>query len=50
MTTLQTVIDQAWEDRASLSPASAPKEVVDAVESVIADLNKGRIRVAEKYR
>jgi 2,3,4,5-tetrahydropyridine-2,6-dicarboxylate N-succinyltransferase len=48
MTTLQTVIDQAWEDRASLSPASAPKEVVDAVESVIADLNKGRIRVAEK--
>jgi 2,3,4,5-tetrahydropyridine-2,6-dicarboxylate N-succinyltransferase len=49
MTTLQTVIDQAWEDRATLSPASAPKEVVDAVESVIADLNKGRIRVAEKY-
>jgi 2,3,4,5-tetrahydropyridine-2,6-dicarboxylate N-succinyltransferase len=49
MSNLQTVIDQAWEDRTTLSPASAPKETVDAVESVIADLNKGRIRVAEKY-
>ena len=48
MSTLQAVIDQAWEDRASLSPSSAPKEVVDAVEHVISDLNKGRVRVAEK--
>ncbi|MGL5001494.1 MAG: 2,3,4,5-tetrahydropyridine-2,6-dicarboxylate N-succinyltransferase, partial [Casimicrobium sp.] len=48
MSTLQDIIDQAWEDRASLSPSKAPKEVVDAVESVIADLNKGRLRVAEK--
>jgi 2,3,4,5-tetrahydropyridine-2,6-dicarboxylate N-succinyltransferase len=49
MSTLQSTIDQAWEDRANLSPLKAPKEVIDAVESVIADLNKGRIRVAEKY-
>lgn len=48
MSTLQAVIDQAWEDRASLSPSSAQKEVVDAVEHVISDLNKGRVRVAEK--
>jgi 2,3,4,5-tetrahydropyridine-2,6-dicarboxylate N-succinyltransferase len=48
MSTLQTVIDKAWEDRASISPASAPKEIVDAVEHVISDLNKGRVRVAEK--
>lgn len=48
MSTLQTVVDKAWEDRASLSPASAPKEIVDAVEYVISDLNKGRVRVAEK--
>ncbi len=48
MSTLQTVIDQAWEDRASLSPSSAPKDVIDAVEHVISDLNKGRVRVAEK--
>jgi 2,3,4,5-tetrahydropyridine-2-carboxylate N-succinyltransferase len=45
---LQNTIDQAWEDRANLSPKSAPTEVRDAVEHVIADLNKGRLRVAEK--
>jgi 2,3,4,5-tetrahydropyridine-2-carboxylate N-succinyltransferase len=46
---LQNTIDQAWEDRASLSPKSAPAEVRDAVEHIIADLNKGRLRVAEKF-
>jgi 2,3,4,5-tetrahydropyridine-2-carboxylate N-succinyltransferase len=45
---LQTIIDNAWENRASLSPANPPKEVADAVEAVIADLNRGRRRVAEK--
>ena len=45
---LQNIIDAAWEHRATLSPANAPKEIVDAVESVISDLNKGRKRVAEK--
>ncbi len=45
---LQNIIDTAWENRASLSPASPPKEIVDAVETVIGDLNKGRKRVAEK--
>jgi 2,3,4,5-tetrahydropyridine-2-carboxylate N-succinyltransferase len=46
---VQTIIDQAWEQRAELSPKSHPKEVRDAVESVISDLNKGRLRVAEKF-
>ena len=46
--TLQSIIDNALENRASLSPANPPKEVADAVEAVIADLNKGRKRVAEK--
>jgi len=46
--TLQSIIDNAWENRASLSPANPPKDVADAVEAVIADLNKGRRRVAEK--
>jgi 2,3,4,5-tetrahydropyridine-2-carboxylate N-succinyltransferase len=46
---LQNTIDQAWEDRASLSPKSAPADVRDAVEHVIADLNKGQLRVAEKF-
>ena len=44
---LQSIIDLAWENRASITAAASP-EVVDAVEHVIADLNKGRIRVAER--
>jgi 2,3,4,5-tetrahydropyridine-2-carboxylate N-succinyltransferase len=45
---LQTIIDAAWEDRAKLSPASAPPEVLDAVEQVISQLNKGVLRVATR--
>ncbi|MBL8309924.1 MAG: 2,3,4,5-tetrahydropyridine-2,6-dicarboxylate N-succinyltransferase [Burkholderiales bacterium] len=45
---LQSIIDNAWENRGALSPANPPKDVADAVEAVIADLNKGRRRVAEK--
>ncbi|HEX7438742.1 MAG TPA: 2,3,4,5-tetrahydropyridine-2,6-dicarboxylate N-succinyltransferase, partial [Caldimonas sp.] len=44
---LQNTIDLAWESRASLTPENAP-EISEAVETVIADLNKGRIRVAER--
>ena len=45
---LQTIIDSAWDNRANLSPASAPQEVQDAVEHVIAELNAGRLRVATR--
>ncbi|MFM2239294.1 MAG: hypothetical protein RJA69_668 [Pseudomonadota bacterium] len=45
---LQTIIDSAWDNRATLSPASAPQEVQDAVEHVIAELNAGRLRVATR--
>ena len=45
---LQSTIDAAWENRASLSPQSAPKEVLDAVEHTIADLNNGKLRVATR--
>ncbi|MCS4509792.1 2,3,4,5-tetrahydropyridine-2,6-dicarboxylate N-succinyltransferase [Xylophilus ampelinus] len=45
---LQTLIDAAWDDRAQLSPASAPKETAEAVEHVIAELNVGKIRVATR--
>ncbi len=45
---LQTLIDNAWDNRTSLSPASAPKEVVDAVEHVIAELDAGSLRVATR--
>jgi 2,3,4,5-tetrahydropyridine-2-carboxylate N-succinyltransferase len=45
---LQTLIDNAWEDRATLNAQSASKEVREAVDHVLNDLNKGRIRVAER--
>jgi 2,3,4,5-tetrahydropyridine-2,6-dicarboxylate N-succinyltransferase len=45
---LQQIIDAAWEDRANISSTSAPKEVRDAVEHVIADLNNGTLRVATR--
>ena len=48
MTQLQTLIDAAWENRASLSPATADRALREAVEQVIADLDAGRLRVAEK--
>jgi 2,3,4,5-tetrahydropyridine-2-carboxylate N-succinyltransferase len=44
---LQSLIDRAWEQRAEL-PGAATQELRDAVEHVIADLNKGRLRVAER--
>ncbi|MEK8052075.1 2,3,4,5-tetrahydropyridine-2,6-dicarboxylate N-succinyltransferase [Ideonella sp. DXS22W] len=47
-TELQTIIDQAWEGRAALSPTSADPKIREAVEAVIADLNGGRLRVAER--
>lgn len=45
---LQQTIDAAWENRANLSPKSAPKEVTEAVEHVIAELNNGKLRVASR--
>ena len=45
---LQQTIDAAWENRANISPKSAPREVADAVEHVIAALNKGEMRVATR--
>ncbi|HEY8356098.1 MAG TPA: 2,3,4,5-tetrahydropyridine-2,6-dicarboxylate N-succinyltransferase, partial [Ramlibacter sp.] len=40
---LQQTIDAAWENRASLSAASATKEISEAVEHVIAELNVGKL-------
>ncbi|MCB1973401.1 MAG: 2,3,4,5-tetrahydropyridine-2,6-dicarboxylate N-succinyltransferase [Nitrospirota bacterium] len=45
---LQSTIETAWENRASLSPDVAPKEVLEAVEHVIAELNTGKLRVATR--
>ena len=43
----QNLIDLAWEGRTQITATSAP-EVRAAVDEVIADLNAGRIRVAER--
>jgi 2,3,4,5-tetrahydropyridine-2,6-dicarboxylate N-succinyltransferase len=45
---LQTIIDNAWENRTKFTPADAPVEVRDAVEHVITELNSGRLRVATR--
>ena len=41
-------IENAWEDRAALSAANAPRPLREAVDEVIAGLDAGRLRVAEK--
>ena len=48
MSDLQTTIDAAWESRADLAPGTAPAAVRDAVAHVIAELDAGRLRVAER--
>ena len=45
---LQTVIDTAWDNRATISIASATAEVRDAVNHVIDELDNGRLRVATR--
>ena len=44
----QSIIEQAWENRANLSPNSAPGDVRSAVNAVLEGLNNGSIRVAER--
>ncbi len=48
MSNPQQIIDTAWERRTELSPGTADAAVRDAVATVIADLDAGRRRVAEK--
>jgi len=44
----QNIIDTAWEQRAEISPTSASAEVRDAVAHVLAGLDAGTLRVAQK--
>ena len=48
MSTLEQFIDAAWEQRTEFSPKTAPADVRDAVAQVIAQLDAGTLRVAEK--
>ena len=45
---LQTLIETAWDQRAELSTTQAPADVREAVAHVIAELDSGRLRVAER--
>ncbi|MDO8789839.1 MAG: 2,3,4,5-tetrahydropyridine-2,6-dicarboxylate N-succinyltransferase [Sulfuritalea sp.] len=48
MNELQQIIEQAWEDRATLSPGIAPARIGNAVAQVLGELDSGALRVAEK--
>ena len=45
---LQQLIEQAWEKRAELHPGNAPAKIGEAVNNIVAELDQGKLRVAEK--
>jgi 2,3,4,5-tetrahydropyridine-2-carboxylate N-succinyltransferase len=45
---MKDIIEKAWEERSGLSPANAPRPLRAAVDEVIAGLDSGKLRVAEK--
>jgi 2,3,4,5-tetrahydropyridine-2-carboxylate N-succinyltransferase len=45
---LESLVDAAFERRADLTPGNASRELLHALDTVIAELNAGRLRVAEK--
>src|SRR5262245_64122052 len=47
LSTLQNVIERAWERRSELSPTRADAEVRSAVDECLAALDAGKLRVAE---
>jgi 2,3,4,5-tetrahydropyridine-2-carboxylate N-succinyltransferase len=47
-TPLDTIISNAWEDRASINRATASLEVRQAIHHVIEELDAGRLRVANR--
>ena len=48
MADMKTVIEQAFENRGALNPKTAPAELREAVAETIAQLDSGKLRVAEK--
>ena len=46
--TLQTLIETAWDNRADISPAKHDPAIRKAVDGVIAELDAGSLRVAQK--
>ena len=45
---LEALIDSAFERRADITPSTAEPALLEALDQVIAGLNAGRLRVAEK--
>jgi 2,3,4,5-tetrahydropyridine-2-carboxylate N-succinyltransferase len=45
---MKKIIEEAWEARSSLNPGNAPGALREAVDEVIAGLDSGKLRVAEK--
>ncbi|MDM3867478.1 2,3,4,5-tetrahydropyridine-2,6-dicarboxylate N-succinyltransferase [Proteus faecis] len=48
MQALQSIIDNAFEHRADITPYNVEPHIRDAINSVIAQLDSGKLRVAEK--
>jgi 2,3,4,5-tetrahydropyridine-2-carboxylate N-succinyltransferase len=46
--TLEHLIDDAFEHRADVRPGQVPAGLIEALDDVLAELNAGRLRVAEK--
>ena len=44
---LENIINDAWEIKDKISPSSDPK-LKDAINQIIADLDSGKVRAAEK--
>ena len=45
----KSIIEAAFEDRASITPASVSAEVKAAVQQTLQQLDSGSLRVAEKH-
>ena len=48
MTSLQIIIEEAFENRSEISPSNVDKKVKDAIEEVLDGLNNGKLRVATR--
>jgi len=45
---IEAIIEEAWPQRTSLTPSTAPAQLREAVETALSELDAGRLRVAEK--
>ena len=50
MDQLKSIIENAFETRAEINPKNAPKEIKDAVDEVLNNLNNGSLRVATRIK